>query len=171
MAQYSSTRGYARLHHERTEDRARRVSAARAPKPSNGFGSPLPSRTAIGGGGKWPIETNPAPAHGSSGDRLVQLRCSKRLHAHYCIGLATDRPTLSRTKDRAHSVAPRQQRNLAIPRRLQHARAPRRVIPDRSDPGPYIRLRHGGTEGSNPALSSGESGVNRVEVARDRRKE
>ena len=76
------------------------------PIASNGSGSPPPSRTATGQGGKWPTETNPAQAHGSSGDRLLRSCCSRRLHAHYVVGLAADRPALYRTKNRPSFQSP-----------------------------------------------------------------
>ena len=44
------------------------------------------------------------------------------------------------------------------------------LIPERSDPGPYLRLSYGGTEGSNPALSSKESAANLLRAADDAKK-
>src|ERR1700719_3163933 len=114
MAQCNSTSGYAHRRHERKEGRARPASPAHVPKASNGSGTPRSSLIATGRAGKWPTETNPVPAHGWSGDRLVRLRCSRRLHAHYWMGLAADRLTLYQTNNPAHSVTPRQQRYLAV---------------------------------------------------------
>jgi hypothetical protein len=71
--------GFHRIRHyglfangRRAENIARARQLLNVPAPQNAL-----SDTDSTGDGKWPAGTNPEPAHGSSGDRLVRLRCSK----------------------------------------------------------------------------------------------
>src|SRR6266478_10079119 len=78
------------------------------------------------------------------------------------MGLAADRPTLYRTKGPCSFRNPPSTALSRGPQRLDHARSPGVFILERSGRVPYIRLPHGGTEGSNPSPSSGESGANLI---------
>src|ERR1700719_2565866 len=158
MAQCNSTSGYAHRRHERKEGRARPASPARVPKASNGSGTPRSSLIATGRAGKWPTETNPVRAHGWSGDRL-RLRCSRRLHALYWMGLVADRVTLYQTNNPAHSVTPRQQRYLAVRGASSMLEHPA-FLSWSGRTGCLHPSPLRGTEGSNPSPSSGESGAN-----------
>ena len=87
---------------------------------------------------------------------MVRLRCSRRLHAYYWMGLAADRPTLYRTKGPCSFRNPPSTALSRGPRGLHHARSPGVLILERSDRVPYIRLPHARPR-VNPSPSSGES--------------
>jgi hypothetical protein len=76
------------------------------------------------------------------------------------MGLAADRPTLYRTKDPAHFVTRRQQRDLAVRGASSMLEHPAFLSwSGRTGCPTSVSIR--GTEGSNPPPSSGESDANR----------